>query len=197
MESAPACFLLPQSWSKYYTSFRVALVKCDARAVPQLEQLSQRNRRIQISPLSLHQHLIQSSEYKLITLLDKKYINAGLEETTDACLSTLTNHGPLVTVALCWATCATRYGSARTYIVARLLRKWANRGVELERLIWAFLSSNYNWPQSQRSKVYRLLAELVHSKHLSVGRYLQWLMARGIMTAHKNSEGVRIYLPIQ
>lgn len=194
MKFAPACFLLPFCWEKYEDMLRINPEERSVASVHHFEKISQRNLRLRRPSRNVGRFSISSSGRNLIALLDKVSFNVDFGTFADKCLATVYDRAQLITICLDWATSLARLGHGRTYFVARLFRRWAKLKVNLEQPILGFLASNPDLPQLQKTNIYRVLAELVHSKHLSVGRYLQWLMAKGAVTGRKNADGVRISL---
>lgn len=194
MKLAPACFLLPLSWDKYENLLKSNLEEESAASVQHFEKLSQRNFRLRRPSTNVARSSIRLSERNLITLLDKLSFDVDPRDFAHTCLATIYDHAQLITICLDWATSLTRFGHARTYFIIRLFRRLAKLDINLEQPILGFLASKPDLPQLQKANIYRVLAELVQSKNLSVGRYLQWLIAKGAITGHKNVDGVRIIL---
>ena len=165
-------------------------------AYSDFEQVSRRNLRLIKASLDTRLSSTHMSEQRLIVLLDKVSFSVDIGNFADTCLSAANDQTLLITICLNWATSLTRFGHARIYLVIRLFRRWAKLNIGLERPILDFLASNPDLPPLQKANVYKLLAELVHSKNLSIGKYLQWLMAKGDVIGRKNKDGVCLYLII-
>lgn len=133
----------------------------------------------------------QSCQQQLIALLDSIPVKVDIGNFADACMRAVTHHDLLIATCIDWATNIYRNGQARIYIVIRLLRRWAKNDIELDRPILEYLSTNPDLPPRQKTNIYRLVAELIHSEHFSVAKYLQWLMARGTLVRHDKSDQVR------
>ena len=191
MLSDPLCFLL-RSWSKYEAMLRTCIKARGDMLLVEFEGLSKRNSRIRMPPMNHScRYSEQSCQQRLIALLDSVLVKNDIGHTADACMRTVAHHDLLITTCIDWATNIYRNGQARIYIVIRLLRRWAKIDIELDRPILEFLSTNQNLPPQQKTSIYRLVAELIHSKHFSVSKYLQWLMARGTLAGHDESGRVR------
>lgn len=78
----------------------------------------------------------------------------------------------------------------RAYAAARLLRIWKRKGVDLQGPIFNFLAACSDVTGLHKKDIYKLLAELVRSRHLSVGKYLQWLIARGTLDDYHEPDPV-------
>lgn len=162
-------------------------------AVSYFEQISERNLRLRSPSLNLKRSSIHRSENDLICLLDRVSFNVDIGTFASQCLAAVPDQVQLITLCLDWATTLARSGHARIYFVVRLFRRWAKSKIDLEAPILGFLATKSNVPQLQKTNIYKLLAELVHSQNLSVGRYLQWLLARGTVTSVNTTESVRIF----
>jgi mediator of RNA polymerase II transcription subunit 12 len=98
----------------------------------------------------------------------------------------------LVFKLLEWLSTPFRHGLCRVYIGVRLLRKWKLAGVDIDSHILAFLSRGQNNQKLNMDQIYHVVSELVRSQTFSVGRYLQWLMARGVTTGSSSAEGGKV-----
>lgn len=197
MVSYPLCFLL-RSWSKYEVMLRTCMKAHEDMLFVEFERLSRRNSRIRRPPMQPGcRYSAQSCKQRLIAFLDSVPVKNDIGHTADACMRTIIDHDLLITTCIDWATNIYRNGQTGIYMVIRLLRRWAKTNIELDRPILEFLSTNPNLPPRQKSNIYRLVAELIHSKHFSVAKYLQWLMARGTLAGHDKSDRVRKFRSIK
>lgn len=98
----------------------------------------------------------------------------------------------LVQVCLEWSASLyrCRYGKARVYLVARLLRELSGMGIDIEIAIFDFIAITANACDLDLSRFYEVVADLVRLQHFSVGRYLQWVMANGILSQYDPSDVV-------
>ena len=176
---APACCLIPNRWTVDAARLKWASNKGGQDLNSQHERLSQRNMRIGHPPLTNNEYERLSSQRRIISLLDSVSTDSKIGAKATECLGLINDHLTLIATCVNWATSIYRYGHARIYIVVRFFRKWAKSGINLERPLFAFLATQSDVSRSQAKDLYRLLAELVHSKHLLVSRYLQWLIASG------------------
>jgi mediator of RNA polymerase II transcription subunit 12 len=75
-------------------------------------------------------------------------------------------------------------------LATRLLRRWSHLDADIYEGIISYLQ-NRSWDESgQLDVVFRIVAELVRSKHFSAGRYLQWLIATGSLERDLQSGSV-------
>ena len=182
MVSAPTCFLLPDSWNRY----EKILETCSSSQENDdlqicFENLSRRNldSKGQVSRQSKQAE--KSSRQKLITLLDTLYIRPNYSGIAVTCLKITNESNMLIRTCVEWSSSNYRRGLHRTYGAARLMRIWSRHGIELQQPLLDFLATVTDRSGLSKEGIYRLYAMLVSSKHFSVGRYLQWLMARGTL----------------
>lgn len=186
---APACLLLPNSWNRYRDILeRYCTVQENGQLQACFESLSKRNAYLQDHTSRQAKRLGKSLRQRLIALLDSLSIKPNYVKVADKCLRICDDSNTLVWTCVEWSSSIYRHGLFRTYAAARLLRIWSCHGVELQRPLYDFLAFDGGHEGLSREGLYRLIAGLVSSRHLSVGRYLQWLMARGT-THHHISHG--------
>ena len=187
---APACFILPAYWSKYEGTIKRCLDKKDGRLHSSFDSLSRRNWRLRDRSLSMISQATKSYRQKVVVCLDSLFDDQNFGETARVCLRVISDYDLLIRTCIEWSSSIYRYGRFRTYAGARLLRIWKRKGIDIQGPIFKFLASSSDVPGLQKSDVYRLLAELVRSQHLSAGKYLQWLIARGTLNGHHEPQVV-------
>ena len=193
MYLAPGCFLLPGRWDEYQELVRECLNEDELHLLSCFETLSKRNANLRKRSPGRKGLLQSTCRDRIIDQLDRLYTDHNFAKIAGACLRLTHNHDLLVRTCVEWSASAYRHGLFRTYAAARLLRIWSRHGVELQRPVLDFLTARPNPVGSRRPDVYKLLAELISSKHLSVGKYLQWLMARGTLLGRPESLRVSVY----
>ncbi|OAX81386.1 hypothetical protein ACJ72_04276 [Emergomyces africanus] len=174
----PSSFILPRSWAKYDR----VLLSCldmnvpDDRAV--FEKLKARNTRVcrlkndrGKSTRSPHQRLIQ--------LLDS---SNDVHTICTECLNISRDYSILVSKIIEWASTTFRYGLARKYTAVRIFRRWKKAGIDIDFHLLSFLMQNHQKSGVQLLDVFHVICELVRSQSFSVAKYLQWLMARGVVS---------------
>lgn len=181
---APACFILPSCWSKYENVLKSCLDKKETRLRSSFDDLSKRNWRLRNRILDRNTRARKSHRQIIIMHLDSLCDDQCFDRIASACLRATGDWDLLVRTCIEWSSSVYRHGRFRTYAAARLLRTWNRRGVDLQAPIFNFLAASSSVPGLRKRDVYRLLAELVRSQHLSVGKYLQWLIARGTLDGH-------------
>ena len=191
MPISPACFILPWCWNQYENMIRNGLENFGVEMIPEFKRLSQRNLQLQKSAVS-HVYSSQHVEQQqIIALLDELPPQADLSSIAREWLEKFKDRRLFISTCLCWATSPSRNGSFRVYLAVRLFRFWAKLHVEVEEPLLDFLAIHIIMPPLQKVDVYKVLAELVHSKTISVSKYLQRLIAKGSLAACKNGDGVR------
>ena len=186
---APACLILPTCWSKYEDAIKSCLDKEECRLQSSFESLSKRNWRLR-NRSSNQGSQMKSHRQTIITYLDSLYDEQSFSKIAGACILVTNDYDLLVRTCIEWSSSVHRHGHFRVYAVARLLRIWKRKGVNLQGPIFKFLAASSDFPGLQKREIYKLLAELVRSQHLSVGKYLQWLIARGTLDGHHEPSSV-------
>ncbi|KAJ6032303.1 Mediator complex subunit Med12 [Penicillium herquei] len=171
--------ILPSSWELYkgQVTSCLDLSRDVDRAL--LKILVERNARVQRPP-----HLTQptqcSPHQRIIYLLDSMASACDLTALSSACLDVMEDKATLVSRLLEWAATPFRHGICRVYVSARLLRKWKAAGIDVDGRLLSFLAQATRNKNLAIGNVYHIVSELVRSQTFSVGRYLQWLMAKGL-----------------
>lgn len=145
-----------------------------------LSRLSERNKRIRRIKYG-HTNLERSPSQRLIRLLDSAYSSSDLAALSSECLKIQLDRSVLIAKALEWASTPFRHGIARIYVTVRLFRRWKKSGIDIDSHILTFLTQSRGKTGLCMPNVYHVISELVRSRSFSVGKYLQWLMARGVV----------------
>ncbi|PWY67503.1 mediator of RNA polymerase II transcription subunit 12 [Aspergillus heteromorphus CBS 117.55] len=171
--------ILPNSWDKYKDLISSCLNLEEMPDKTMLQNLAERNVRVQLP--KIHQKTAQRlPQQHVIHLFDTVRSTHDVSSTSSACLNAVEDKASLVSKLLEWAATPFRHGFRRVYISVRLLRKWKMSGVDVDTHILAFLANVQVANQLNMDNVYHIIAELVRSQTFSVGKYLQWLMAKGV-----------------
>ncbi|KAJ5124749.1 uncharacterized protein N7515_008574 [Penicillium bovifimosum] len=170
--------LLPNCWETYKEQVLYALDSGNVADKALYEGLKERNTRVQRSRLSKktaqrspHQRIVQPLD-SIRSAHDLTSISTFLEEFEDKAI--------VISKLLEWVSTPFRHGVCRVFIGVRLLRKWKLAGVDVDSHILTFLSRGVTNQKLSMEQIYHVVSELVRSQTFSVGRYLQWLMARGV-----------------
>lgn len=143
------------------------------------QSLAERNARVQL-PRQSKQATRGSPQQRIIRILDSIHSAQDISSVSSACLDAVSNRAVLVSKLLEWLATPFRHGIYRVYIGVRLLRKWKASGVDVDDHILEFLTRTGSSKKFNMDNIYHAVSELVRSQTFSVGRYLQWLMAKGI-----------------
>lgn len=192
MISHPRLFLMPRLWHKYEPIFRQCMddeEKSELHAC--LERISMRNQRL-LMKMSENQAWKPPStpRQRLILTLDNLPANSNFSGLAKDCLHTVSDFDILVATCLEWASSLHRNGRDKIYICSRLLRQCSNAHSGLEASIMRFLAADSSSLGSFSDNMYRVLAELLRTKHIAPGRYLSWLIARGNLSNFSSTDQV-------
>ncbi|CAI7568844.1 uncharacterized protein N7487_009820 [Penicillium crustosum] len=187
--------ILPNSWETYQQQVSSALDLGNEAEKALFQSLAERNARVQ-RPRHSKQTTQRSPHQRIVRLLDSIHSAQDLS-TVFGYLDAFDDKAVLVFKLLEWLSTPFRHGLCRVYIGVRLLRKWKLAGVDIDSHILAFLSRGQNNQKLNMDQIYHVVSELVRSQTFSVGRYLQWLMARGVTNGSSSAEERKVKnLPI-
>ena len=183
--SAPSCFLNHKTWTQYENIIANYLIHDKHAIRATFKDLLRRNLRLQ-ERLS-HDGRPSQPTHKQIMLSLFDSLDETLEFTGAACRCLRLNieHGVVVGTCLRWCASLDRRGLYRIFAAARLMRLWSRLQVDVQGHILNFLGTHPDAKGLHKPAIYQLVAELTCSSHFSVGRYLQWLMARDILDKHQ------------
>ena len=174
----PSCFFFPDQWPKYACLLRTYAEKQAFDCQACFDRVSERN--VLFLAKSSTNQTRDTQEHQLISLLDGLLGIFDIITVSEACLKISEDSEVLVCTIIRWATTRYRSGLSRIYIAIRLLRHWSDLGLDINRGILTFLKDNLSNTNFDHLLIHKLISELVHSRHFSVGKFLQWLMARGL-----------------
>ncbi|RHZ57631.1 mediator of RNA polymerase II transcription subunit 12 [Aspergillus thermomutatus] len=183
--------VLPDSWEKYKDLLSSCLNLKDNVHRAVFQNLAERNARVQ-RPRKCQETTQQPPQQRLIQLFDSIRSSHDIASVSAASLGAIDDKAALVFKLLEWAATPFRYGVSRVYTAARLLRKWKIAGVDVDTCIISFLAESQMRDQSNMDNIYHIISELVRSQTFSVGKYLQWLMAKGVADCCQNAEHKRL-----
>lgn len=184
--------ILPTCWENYKQQVSSALDLDNEVEKALFQSLAERNARVQ-RPRHSKQTTQRSPHQRIVQLLDSIRSAQDLSSTFSY-LEAFDDKAILVSKLLEWLSTPFRHGLWRVYIGVRLLRKWKLSGVDIDSHILAFLSRGQNNQKLNMDQIYHVVSELVRSQTFSVGRYLQWLMARGVTNGSTSAEERKVRL---
>ena len=177
--SFPDCFILPSCWTDLSTTLASCSGEQDRIFTAGFERLRRRNGRL-VQSRQWNKSNTYTPRQKLIGVLDKITCDFSIKALSEHCLKAVEDRDLLITTIFEWSTTVYRSNADRLYIGVRLLRRWSTSGIQLDEPILSFLESLTCIAGFRKTAVYKVVAELVRSRHFSVSKYLQWVMARGL-----------------
>ncbi|KAL1851813.1 RNA polymerase II mediator complex subunit [Paecilomyces lecythidis] len=177
--------VIPRSWDKYRTVMSSCLATSAAdetvfRAVASRNSYLQRSK----GPSKVSE---RSPLRQIVISLDSACSTYDINATSEACLSVIDDKEGLIARVLEWCSTSFRHGLVRVYIAIRLLRKWRRSGMDTDHHIFSFLLNVKRKAGLHIENVYHVISELVRSQTFSVGRYLQLLIAKGIVDSDQEN----------
>ncbi len=174
--SRPNCIVVPSIWQDYRPFLKSMQEIADPTADIAFRHVLDRNDRL--TRYHMKEEIPQRS---VLTILDRTHGDVKIEKLLFQCMSILPDAQELIFVLLQWASTVYREGPCKIYIVARMIRHLAAKGIDIESAILACLAFLRVVSGLQPQKTGRLLAELVGSRDFDVGQYLRWLLATGAL----------------
>ncbi|KAJ5162359.1 hypothetical protein N7492_007751 [Penicillium capsulatum] len=186
--------ILPNSWDKYKTQVASCLDLAHKVDRALFQSIIHRNARVQ-KPRNSKQTTQRSPHQRIIHLLDSIRSAHDITAISNSCLDAVEDRVVLVSKLLEWLATPFRHGICRVYVGVRLLRRWKSSGVDIDDHVLAFFSRCGNINNLNMDNVYHAISELVRSQTFSVGRYLQWLMAKGVISVSSGEKQSVLDLP--
>lgn len=177
-----ACFILPSCWEKFEVTLKSCLSPASPGLTARYERLVQRNRCLTEIGRLRKDEVGQSPREQLIRHLDSVRTPFNIHRISEMCLKSVENFEAAVEILLEWIATPYREGQEHVYLSVRLLRKWNKLGYDTDKPILSFLASTRSITRLRKRNLYRLVTELVRSRQFSVGKYCQWLLARGALS---------------
>lgn len=183
------CLLVPQKWAGMKEQLKSIADKYPNTGLSTIiTQLDIRNTRL--LQTSAKDATAESPKKGVVKLLDSVKFDANIEALSDSLFALVSSPPTLIGLTLKWASSAYRYGKHRVYLAVRLLRRWGGKGIDTNEAVLAFLALSETSKSVDVQNLYRIIAELVRSKHFSIGRYFQYLVATGTIDGLTDAEKV-------
>ncbi|KAL8985557.1 MAG: hypothetical protein Q9205_000758 [Flavoplaca limonia] len=185
--SSPASFLMPRQWLGYQSLLR-SVTEAGAPASTLFKDICKRNMRL-LAMAGSDADSEEEASQSLIELLDSLASGTDIFKIAPEMWEVAPNAELLVRTCLCWSTSIFSNSWARIYIAVRLLRSWRCMGLDIQTPLLQFLAIDAKAADLDDDKLYRVIAELIRSRHFSVGGYLNWVIANGLSSrrgAEKN-----------
>ncbi|KAF1814483.1 hypothetical protein P152DRAFT_275107 [Eremomyces bilateralis CBS 781.70] len=193
MVSHRDCLVLPYRW----IDFKPTLDRVSEEhklAVHELqlavEDLDRRIARLH-GPKDLSDAETSSWHNKLVRKFDQAYQDSDIDRLSELCLSIAASGNQLILFLLKWACSQFRTGQWRQYLAVRLLRRWYSVGMDVDHSILSFLRSVGPESGVIISDAYDIVGHLTRSRHFSVNKYLQWLIATGSLSTPSRASGMQ------
>lgn len=171
--------VLPSSWDLYRNHVSSCLDLSDKVDLALFQSIAERNARVQ-RPRHSKQATQRSPHQRIIRLLDSVRSAHDISSISSACLDVVDDKAVVISKLMEWLATPFRHGICRVFVGVRLLRKWKSSGADVDEHILCFLARAKAHGRLNLDHVYHVITELVRSQTFSVGRYLQWLMAKGV-----------------
>jgi mediator of RNA polymerase II transcription subunit 12, fungi type len=177
MQTSIGCFVMPQSWKKYRATLKSCLDPNAAADSFVLEQFLSRNAILSVTS-ALDSPESKTSYQAVIDAIDCACSPFNIRQIEKDCRAACDDMDLLVEVILRWSTTRFRAGIHRAYLAVELLKLCQNE-VDIDSAVIRFLASLESWTSCHTPSLRLLVSELVRSQVFSLGRYLQWVTARG------------------
>lgn len=175
------CFLLPQSWSRHGSTLKSCLDLSNTTDKQIFDILERKHERLIGHQARATGESGGSSRQEVIKVLDSVKAPYDFAAISKDCLRVTSNADNLAITVLEWASSRFREGESRTYIALRLLRRWQKSGMNIDSAIMQVLVPHPPNSTQDMTTLFHIFAELVRSQSFSLGRYMQGLMARGML----------------
>lgn len=180
LATSPASFLMPRRWLGYQSLLR-SVIEAGAPASTLFKDICKRNMRL-LAMAGSDANSEEETSQSLIKLLDSLASGTDIFKIAPEMWEVAPNAELLVRTCLCWSTSIFSNSWARIYIAVRLLRSWSGMGLDIQTQLLHFLAVDAKAADLDNDKLYRVIAELIRSRHFSVGGYLNWVIANGLLS---------------
>ncbi|KEF59022.1 uncharacterized protein A1O9_03865 [Exophiala aquamarina CBS 119918] len=178
--SRPNSFLMPGKWPEYVAVVESCL---DLDSPPERHILSQLNR-INKRAMGYNRRELSSQrspEQAVIEILDSAVAPYDVPVLGQTLASACGNTTLLISTCLGWAMTRFRHATSRIFLFARLVKRWQKAGHDVDSIILNYISACRSGKVSvDGAALKQLTAQLSRSGLFPVGKYIQWLMVRGL-----------------
>lgn len=185
----PACFLMSDLWAEHKETLRSCLDLSNDQEVQIFNHLDQRNSRM--LGKDLHEKEGSKAAKLVFNMLDRSTAPFDINKISKGLVDSCSDYSELSNLCLQWATSKFRGGISRTYLVARLLRRWLRNGFDVGNRILGFFSCGRKSTSVNSDSYRHLFAELSRSQSFSSSRFLQNLTLQGLQSTQPPSEQER------
>lgn len=178
--SRPASFLMPDKWPAIVGVVRTCLdkeIRQDRQILGELDRINGRTMGFNKSALATS----RAPDQAVVEILDSAQAPFNVTKLEEDLTLACPDADLRIPSCLEWACTRFRCGSARIYLVSRLIRRWRRDGQDVDSVILNFLSaSREGRTTADGQRLKHLAAQLSRSDSFPVSKYLQWLMVRGL-----------------
>ena len=173
--TSPDCFMHPSTWAQFRNSLQSSLPLHHESTCTAFNAIDSRCDSLSSSTVRTR----PAVRTTLVALLDDMLRLPFKEDIPGQLRKAAPNTSVLTRTTLEWCTSLYRFGAARVYVAATILRSISDPNTDLTAEILAFLDADALQETPRKHSIYHLVSELVRSGHFSVPMYIQWLIARG------------------
>lgn len=173
----PAAFLMPDRWTETKRVLESCMDLKDHRELAIFNHLEQRNARMLGKDVQGGTEKGANAVYKM---LDTSIAPFDIDRISQKLIELCSDRSELSSMCLQWATSRFRGGVSRTYLIARLLRRWLRNGLDIGDRILGFFSYGYKSTSVDLDSYRHLFAELSRSQSFSSSRFLQNLTLQSL-----------------
>lgn len=176
----PSSFLMPEKWPDYAGVVELCLdmdSPYERQILSQLNKINKRtmgyNRREMFSQ--------RSPDQAVLEILDSSCAPYDVVAVSQNLAAVCQDTTLLISTCLGWATTPFRHSNAKIFLFARLVKRWRKAGHEVDSIILNYISACRSGKVSvDGAALSQLAAQLSRSGSFPVGKYIQWLMVRGL-----------------
>ena len=193
--SRPLLFLMPQQWTDYEESFKACL---------DLEKDGDRTLFANLGKHNLDTKVVRdqsalevtSTKQKVLGILDAARAPFEVEAISQSCLDECSDHDLLIDVTVAWAATPFRTCNSRKYLCINLLRRWHEKGINVDEPIKDILLDQASPPLWDWDIFFHITSDLVRSQTISISRFLQMAIARGAIKADRTPQSEVFRSPV-
>ena len=176
----PECFIMPDAWPRIREGLEACLNEENPQENQILDRLEHANERCMGA--NRQEYLARPDPADaVIVVLDSAKAPYDPAVLSKRLFYACSDGNALVSSCLDWATTKFRCGTARVYLIVRLLRQWHRHGIEIESPLLDLVTGTRTLPgHCDFDALNHLVAELSQSHTFPTSKYLQWLNVRGL-----------------
>ncbi|KAF2968994.1 hypothetical protein GQX73_g4565 [Xylaria multiplex] len=175
ISTSPDSFVHPTTWARFRDSLQSFLSSHQESAYAIFKTIDFRNDSLTSSTVKTRP-AVRST---LVALLDNMLRLPFKDDIPGQIQKATHNTTVLIRTTLEWCTSLYRFGAAKVYVAATILRSISDPNTDLTGEILGFLDADALQEAPRKHSIYHLVSELVRSGHFSIPLYIQWLIARG------------------